>query len=107
MNKSISIFLAELRAKKGLTQAELGKALGMSRSKVSSWEIGRRDLSISDAVIIANYFDISLDHILNPKGITSGKINDIFSLYLKSSKIPVEEKENVIQEIQERILSKS
>lgn len=110
MNKNISVYLAELRVEKGLTQFELGKELGMSRSKVSSWEIGRRDLSISDAVIIANYFNISLDHLLNPHEVTSGKIKDLSKLYFDNLKISNIEKEktfNEIQDILDGLLDKS
>ena len=103
MNKSISKYLIELRAQKGLTQVELGKELGMSRSKVSSWEIGRRDISISDAVIISDYFNISLEHILNPKGITDEKIMDIIDLYIKNSKISVDKKMKLIENINETL----
>ena len=103
MNKSISKYLTELRIERNLTQLELGKKLGMSRSKVSSWEIGRRDISISDAVIITNFFNISLDHLLNPDHVTSGKVKDICKLYLENNKISSTEKEKTIGEIDEDI----
>ncbi len=103
MNKKISEYLVELRLKKGLTQLELGKELGMSRSKVSSWEIGRRDISVSDAVIISDYFNISLEHILNPEGMTNEKIIDVMDLYIKNSKTSFKDKTKIIEYINENL----
>ena len=55
-----------LRKKNQLSQAHLGRALGVSRSKISSWELGRRELSLKDAVHVANFFNVSLDDLVNP-----------------------------------------
>lgn len=55
------------RKSKQLSQRALGKALGISRSKVSNWEIGRRDLTVGEAVEVANFFEISLEELVNPK----------------------------------------
>ncbi|MBQ9314586.1 MAG: helix-turn-helix transcriptional regulator [Clostridia bacterium] len=55
-----------LRKRKKLSQATMGRALGVSRSKISSWELGRRELSVKDAVRVANYFNVSLDYLVDP-----------------------------------------
>lgn len=65
MNNNISETLKMLRKNRKLSQARLGKEIGVSRSKISSWEIGRRDISLDDAIIIANYFEITLDSLVN------------------------------------------
>jgi len=65
MTNNITHGIKKLRKNNNLTQARLGKALGVSRSKVSSWELGRRELSLKDAVQVANYFHVSLDYLVD------------------------------------------
>ena len=64
MDNSISNRLKTLRKNKNLSQAGLGIALGISRSQISNWELGRRQLTIEDAIRIAKYFNISLDEFV-------------------------------------------
>ena len=58
-----------LRKSRNLSQAMLGRAIGVSRSKISSWELGRRELSVKDAVKVANFFQVSLDDLVDPAGL--------------------------------------
>ena len=92
--------LIKLRKTHNYTQFELGKKLGMSRSKVSSWESGRRDLSVIDAIIISNYFDISLDCLLNPNKITRGKMFQVVSKYLQQEKLSDKKSKEIITKIE-------
>ena len=55
MKNNVVYGIRFLRKDRNLSQAQLGKALGVSRSKISSWEMGRRELSVKDAVKVANY----------------------------------------------------
>ena len=66
MENDIMRSIRLLRKKNQLSQAHLGRALGVSRSKISSWELGRRELSLKDAVQVANFFNVSLDDLVNP-----------------------------------------
>lgn len=101
MNKGISTTLKELRESKNLTQIAFGKELGMSRSKISSWETGRRDLSIYDAIAICDFYDISLDGLLNPNNISEKKLIDFSENYIKKYGISLEEKQKRIKQINE------
>lgn len=67
MKNSVGRGIRIQRKNKNLSQSGLGIALGVSRAKVSNWEIGRRDLTVKEAIEIANYFEISLDELVNPK----------------------------------------
>lgn len=100
MTKIVSERLVKLRQKESLTQEALGDILGTSRSKVSSWEIGRRDLSIGDAVEVCNYYNISLDSLLNPDGISFEKLLDISNTFVKTQNLTSKEKELLCKEIQ-------
>ena len=54
MNDLIVDKLKELRKNKKITQEQLAEKLDISRSKVSSWETNRRDMSITEAIKLAN-----------------------------------------------------
>ena len=59
--------LRELRKDRNITQEKLAEILDISRSKVSSWETNKRDMTITDAVNIANYYEISSDNLLRKR----------------------------------------
>lgn len=65
MENNITQSIKLLRKNNNLSQAHLGRALGVSRSKISSWELGRRELSLKDAVQVANFFNVSLDDLVS------------------------------------------
>ena len=69
--------IAGLRIKKGLTQEEFARVLGVSRSALSLWEQGRRKVDQDVLPVIANYFSCPTDYLLgltdNPQGIQERK----------------------------------
>ena len=56
--------LQELRKDKGVSQAELAQLLGVSNNTISSYECNRSDPDDNLKIIIAKYFDISMDYLL-------------------------------------------
>ena len=56
--------LKTLRAKKNMTQEQLGNVLHVSRATVSSWEVSRTYPDLESLVKISDYFEISLDILL-------------------------------------------
>ena len=54
-----------LREAKSLTQAQLGKALGVSRQSVSSIEKGKYDPSLPLAIAIARFFGRAVEEIFH------------------------------------------
>lgn len=54
-----------LREAKGLTQAQLGEALSVSRQSVNSIETGKYDPSLPLAIAIARYFGRSVEEIFH------------------------------------------
>lgn len=55
--------LIECRTQRNLTQAEVGKVVGKSKTAVASWEQG---LSLPDIVTLlklSHYYDVSIDYI--------------------------------------------
>ncbi len=53
--------LKELRKAKGVTQVELGKAIGATSRTVARWEAEQVDMPFKTAVKIAKFLGVSLD----------------------------------------------
>ena len=58
----------ERRTQQGLSQAELARALGVSRQTVISIENGRYLPSLPLAFQIARFFDLTVDKMFDPDG---------------------------------------
>lgn len=59
--------MKELRKEKGLSQAGLASALGVSFSVVCYWETDRAEPTAPNLVKIADFFDVSADFLLGRK----------------------------------------
>ena len=55
----------ELRESRGLSQAALGDALGVSRQTINSIETGKYDPSLPLAITISRYFDTTIEEIFH------------------------------------------
>ena len=55
----------ELRESRGLSQAALGDALGVSRQTINSIETGKYDPSLPLAIAIAQYFHTNVEDIFH------------------------------------------
>ena len=55
--------LKELRMEKGIGQVELAKALNLSKGIISLWENGLREPKLSNLIILAQYFQVSIDYL--------------------------------------------
>ncbi|WP_270743357.1 helix-turn-helix domain-containing protein [Streptococcus infantarius] len=56
--------LAELRKEKNISQEEIAEKLYVSRQTISNWERGKTYPDINSLLLMANYFDVSLDHLI-------------------------------------------
>ena len=57
--------LKELRVEKGITRQELAEALFVSVRLISYWENGLREPKLSNLIILAKFFEVSIDKILS------------------------------------------
>ena len=84
----IGLRLKEERLNRKLTQEEVAEVLHVSRSTVSSWEVGRTFPDLDLLVALSNLYEISLDSLLKEdvqmiKRITKqGKTNKIFKIII-------------------------
>lgn len=63
MSKNYFKFIKKLRVDKKLSQVEIAKKLGISRSSYISFEKGKNELSLSEAVKLSDAFGVSLEEI--------------------------------------------
>ena len=63
--------LKQLRKEKGISQLKLALDLNMSQNTISRYETGEREADYRALILIADYFDVSIDYLLertdNPK----------------------------------------
>lgn len=56
--------LKHLRKEKDLTQEELAKKLGISRSSLAMYEQGNREPDLETQELIADFFNVNLDYLM-------------------------------------------
>lgn len=72
--------LKELRKKKGITQKEFSKKFSIPLRTLQSWENGEGQIKLGKAKELAEYFNVSLDHLF---GYTNGyRMNNLKELRL-------------------------
>ena len=56
--------LKELRKKKGISQLRLATDLNTTQNTISRYETGEREPGIDELIKIADYFNVSVDYLL-------------------------------------------
>lgn len=56
--------LKALREKRGISQLKLAMDLGMNQNSISRYESGAREADYKTVIALADYFDVSIDDIL-------------------------------------------
>ena len=56
--------LIKLRKERGLSQEELGAAVGVSRQTILKWELAQSYPDVQKLVLLSDYFKISLDTLV-------------------------------------------
>lgn len=57
--------LKELRKSKGISQLKLAIDLNTNQNTISRYETGEREPGIVELIKIADYFNVSVDYLLN------------------------------------------
>jgi transcriptional regulator with XRE-family HTH domain len=77
--------IIQLRKQRGMSQTELAKALGLSRSSVNAWERETAQPSPDALVALSRLFGVSTDYLLgidkhatiNVSGLTDSEIHSL------------------------------
>lgn len=56
--------LKELREAAGIGQVRLASEIGVSKGIISLWENGKREPTLSYLVLLAKYFNVSIDFLV-------------------------------------------
>ena len=56
--------LKELRTRRGLSQAELAKRLGISSSTISMYEVGEREPNFEMLELLSDFFNVNLSYLM-------------------------------------------
>lgn len=57
--------LALLRKERKLSQQELGNKIGLARNTICQYESGNRIPDVSTLILLADFFDVSTDYLLD------------------------------------------
>ena len=90
--------IAELRKKNGISQAQLGKVLGVAQNTISNWENGNREPDNESLRKMSALFDVSINYILgaDEQSVSSASGVWIPVLGTVAAGIPLEAIENVV-----------
>ena len=69
--------IKRLREQYGITQSELAKQLGITRSSVNAWEMGISSPSTQYIVELASIFDVSTDFLLGVENTVSINVSGL------------------------------
>ena len=64
MSRGDFMRLKEIRRSKGISQLKLAMDLNTSQNTISRYETGEREPGIMELIKIADYFNISIDYLL-------------------------------------------
>lgn len=56
--------LKALREKRGISQLKLAMDLGLNQNSISRYESGVREADYKTLIALADYFDVSIDYLL-------------------------------------------
>ena len=56
--------LKELRIKRGITQQRLAIELNLNQNSISRYESGLREADYQTLILLADYFQVSIDYLL-------------------------------------------
>lgn len=105
--KEVGQKIRQLRKARSLKQDELGEVLGgLSRGQVSNLETGRRNISLHQAKLLADFFGVTLETL----GLKTDEVevNDLLTrakLIFENNTIPLDEKQELYEEVMKLYLS--
>ena len=88
--------LKYLRKIYNVTQEDLAQYLGVKRNTISDWESGNSEPNIENIILIADYFNVTIDYLLNNK--TNNRISNPLCLKImfKANNFNLEQQKKLI-----------
>ena len=63
MKNNFAERLKQMRLEKEIGQVEFAKQIGVSKGVISLWENGLREPKLSNLILIARFFNVSIDYL--------------------------------------------
>lgn len=87
-----------LRQNKNMSQQGLAEKLNVDRSTVSRWENDEMDITVGNAILISNFFNVPLEKftnvdLSNPDNVTYDELDVLFNKY--KDKLSDKDKEHI------------
>lgn len=103
----------QLRKSRGITQDELGYALGdkvtgkpLSRGQISNLETGKRNFNIHQIKVLADLFNVSIETLgIYTEQIETVDLLERAKLIFENDKVPMDEKQELYDSIMRLYLS--
>ncbi len=83
--KETGSFLSELREQKGLKQKEVAEAIHVSDKAISRWETGRGIPDINSLQSLSDFYEVSINEILEGRRLKEGEMKKVADQNLKES----------------------
>lgn len=88
--------IKSLRLNRGMTQTDLAKKLGVTKSMISAYESGTRQPSYGSLVKLATYFGVTMDYLfgfegkkyIDASGLTDPQcilMNEVIAAFIKAN----------------------
>lgn len=91
--------IKDLREDSDKTQQEIADYLGTSSQHYGKYELGRAEIPFDRAIMLAKYYNVSLDYIAgltnNKKGISGGSPEKQQEIFRLIDRLPDEEKHDL------------
>ncbi len=102
--------LKDLKEDADLTQKEVADLIGVSMNHYGKYERGETDIPLEKAIILAKYYDVSLDYLAGLTNIKKievdktqfAKFTKMFAQLTKANRIRIEERMSEMLEKQEK-----
>ena len=105
--KEVGMKIRKLRKARSMRQDELSEVLGgLSRGQISNLETGKRNISLHQAKVLADFFGVTLETL----GLKTDEVevNDLLvraKVIFDNEDVPLQDKQNLYEEIMKLYLS--
>lgn len=88
--------IKELRKLRGKSQYKLAKDLNVAQPTVASWEKGTRTPTFATLQLVADYFDVSIDYLLDREQEEISEDDFQYALFNESKDLSDEDKRQLL-----------
>ena len=105
--KALGERLASLRKSKGITQTELGEAIGVKQYVIASYETGRNQMPISLLQPISSTLDVSISELLGEAEVTRkrGPIPKLVKRMEQVNQLPKSSQKKILDVVEDMIVA--